>query len=47
MTHFQGFKTKKEAIDALTTAGFKKLDNNLWGDSLGQQFFIEKNIKEY
>ena len=42
-----GFNTKKEAIQALSMAGFKRLNDNLWEDSLGQQFFIEKNTKEY
>lgn len=42
-----GYNTKKEAIDALATAGFKRLGDNIWEDSLGQQFFIEKNTKEY
>jgi len=42
-----GFNTKKEAIQALTMAGFKKISDNLWEDSLGQLFYIEKNIKEY
>ena len=42
-----GYNTKKEAINALTTAGFKRLDDNLWEDHLGQQFSVEKNTKEY
>ena len=39
------FKTKKEAEITLASAGFKKVDENLWEDSLGQQFYIEKNKK--
>ena len=40
-----GFKTKKEAEITLASAGFKKVDENLWEDSLGQQFYVEKNKK--
>lgn len=41
------FMTKEDAIEALNNCGFKRLDNNLWEDSLGQKFFIEKNMKEW
>ena len=44
------FNTKKDAIEALDRAFIKKgkkLNSNLWEDSLGQQFYIEKNTKEY
>ena len=39
------FNTKKEAEVALTLAMNKVGD--MWEDSLGQKFFIEKNVKEY
>lgn len=41
------FMTKKDAIETLEICGFKRLENNLWEDSLGQKFFIEKNTKEW
>ena len=42
-----GFKTKRDAIETLTTSGFKRLSDNLWTDSNGQHFFITKNVIEY
>lgn len=42
-----GFKTKNDAIYALNNAGFKRLSDNSWEDSFGQQFYITKNTKEY
>ncbi len=44
------FMTKKDAIEALDRAFLKngkKLNSNLWEDSMGQQFYIEKNTKEW
>jgi len=41
------FHKKEDAIDALNSAGFKRLEDNLWEDRIGQRFFIEKNAKEY
>lgn len=40
------FTTKAEAVSILNKT-FKKLGDNLWEDSMGQRFYIEKNIKEY
>ena len=40
------FMTKKDAVEALSFRRTKKSDN-LWIDQLGQQFWIEKNTKEY
>ena len=40
------FNTRKECTDRLDTC-FKKVHENLWEDSLGQRFYIEKNTNEY
>lgn len=40
-----GFKTRKEAEITLASAGFERVNENLWKDSLGQQFYIKKNEK--
>ena len=42
-----GFKTRKEAIENLTLAGFERMSDNIWIDSKKQVFFIEKNTVEY
>ena len=41
-----GFKTRKEAVATLDMT-FSKINDNLWEDSFGQQFWIEKNTNEY
>lgn len=41
-----GFATKREAVEALN-AHFTQVGVNQWQDSLGQNFRIEKNTKEY
>ncbi len=40
------YDSKKEAEAALNEL-FQKFDENLWGDSKGNRFHIEKNTKEY
>lgn len=42
-----GFKTKRDAILTLASAGFERIADNLWEDSNGNQLHIEKNSKEY
>lgn len=41
------FMTKKEAVETLDRIFKKRINNNLWEDKLGQQFFVIKNTKEY
>ena len=41
-----GFKTRKDAVATLDMT-FEKISDNLWKDSKGQEFWIEKNTKEY
>lgn len=59
MAYHEGFKerriastfmTKREAIEALNRCfgkTGKRINDNLWEDSLGQRFYVEKNTKEY
>ena len=42
-----GFATKKVAAERLDLVGFTRVGENQWQDSLGQNFRIEKNTKEY
>ena len=41
------FMKKQDAIDLLDRTKLKRVNDNLWEDSLGQQFYIEKNTREY